>query len=925
MTTHHRSFSVLSALPLFAGALLAMTSNAASQEMQIPFQKFVLENGLEVVILEDHSDPVVAVYVNYHVGSGREELGRSGFAHLFEHLMFQGSAHVADDGHFKLVSGAGGTLNGTTNRDRTNYFETLPSNQLETALWLEADRMGFLLGAITQEKLDNQREVVKNERRQNYENVPYAQAGKDVMAALYPHGHSYSWLTIGSHEDLTAASLEDVRGFFRRWYGPNNATLAIGGDVDVEQALAPAKKWFGGIPRGPDVARPVARPAGLEQTMRLVAEDKVQLPELSITWPSVPKNSEDEAALLMLSAVLSANKSAILDRALTIDEVLATRVSASQDSGEVAGEFDITVRAAPGVTLDALEQKVHDLLAKAAHDGIDAAALKRQQTRYEANFVNRLETVSARTSALAEANTFTGDPATATGLLKQVLAVTPAQVQSVLQRYLIGRPAVIMSVVPLGKLDMAASGRSSAQLAVEQGVDRSTQPQPSAPTAFRPPVLWHDMLANGVMVTGTLYTELPLVTMQLAVPAGSMRETLDRVGLASLTAELMNEGTTTLSTTELADRLDELGANLNVSANDDEIVISLRVLQRNLPAAVGLLQDVLLRPRFSQQDFERIRTQRLAALATRGDSIRTIVGNAWGRLQYGKDSPAGWPSAGTTESVSRLTLDDVKAFYKANVVPGGSRLIVVGDLQPAAVHDLFAPLVASWKGAAPAPIAASVRPTVDGTRIYLVDKPGSPQSEIRIGHASVAATDPDYYPLSVLNYILGGAFSSRINMNLREDKGYTYGARTGFAGGLRPGSFTASSPVRTDVTKESVIELMKELNAIKEGVTEEETVFAREALAQSMNRQYESIGSLAGLLDNVSQLGYPDDYPAQRLALLGTISKADLDALATKAIHPDRAMILVVGDSEKVKEGLDSLGYGPVIELDIDGNPIAQS
>jgi len=651
----------------------------------------------------------------------------------------------------------------------------------------------------------------------------------------------------------------------------------------------------------------------------------VQLPELSMTWPTAPRDSETEAALVMLSAVLSANKSAVLDRALTIDEVLATRVSASQDRGELAGEFDVTVRAAPGVSLDTLEQKVNELLAKVAREGVDPAALKRQQTRYEADFVNRLETVSARTSALAEANTYTGDPGTATRLLQQVLAVTPEQVQAVLQRYIVGRPAVIMSVVPNGKQELAASGRTPAQLAADAGFDRSRQPGASAPTAFRPPVLWHDKLDNGVSVTGTRYTELPLVTMQLAVPAGRMRESLAQVGLASLTAELMNEGTTSLSTTELADRLDELGANLNVGANEDEIVISLRVLQRNLPAAVGLLQDVLLRPRFAAQDFDRIRTQRLAALSTRGDSIRTIVANAWDRLMYGKDNPAGWPSAGTTESVSHLTLEDVKGFYKDNVVPGGARLLVVGDLQPAAVKDLFAPLVATWKGGMRAPITALARPAIESTRIYLVDKPGAPQSEIRIGHAAVSATDPDYYPLSVMNYILGGAFSSRINMNLREDKGYTYGARSNFSGGLRPGSFTASAPVRTDVTKESVVELMKELAGIKTGLTDAETAFARDALAQSMNRQYEAIGSLAGLLDNVSLYGYPDDYPAQRLALLGKISKADLDALATKAVHQDKSVILVVGDKATVKAGLETLGYGPVIELDIDGNPIVQS
>jgi zinc protease len=365
---------------LVLALLMPAAPDAAAQSpsVELPFTKVVLDNGLQVVIHEDRSDPVVAVYVLYHVGSGREEVGRSGFAHLFEHLMFQGSEHVGDDQHFKIVSEAGGTLNGTTNRDRTNYFETLPSNQLETALWLEADRMGYLLPAITQAKLDNQREVVKNERRQNYENVPYRQAAGKVMEALYPPDHPYHWLTIGSHEDLTAASLEDVHAFFRRWYGPNNATLAIGGDVDTAQALALVRKWFGGIPRGPEVAPPAQRPVRLDGNVRLVMEDKVKLPELSLIWPSVPRGHADEAALELLTAILSANKSAVLDRALTIDQVLASRVSASQAGDELAGEFDITVRAAPGTDLDTLEQAVLRLLAGLAADGVDPEQLQRQ-------------------------------------------------------------------------------------------------------------------------------------------------------------------------------------------------------------------------------------------------------------------------------------------------------------------------------------------------------------------------------------------------------------------------------------------------------------------------------------------------------------------------------------------------------------------
>jgi zinc protease len=918
-----------SAVPAALALAVLMTSTTdvpgQSAALELPFTKIVLENGLQVVVHEDRSDPVVAVYVLYHVGSGREEPGRSGFAHLFEHLMFQGSEHVGDDQHFKIVSEAGGTLNGTTNRDRTNYFETLPSNQLETALWLEADRMGFLLPAITQAKLDNQREVVKNERRQNYENVPYRQAFRPIMEALYPADHPYHWLTIGSHEDLSAASLEDVHAFFKRWYGPNNATLAIGGDVDTQEAVALARKWFGGIPRGPEVAPPAQRPVQLPADARLVLEDKVKLPELTLTWPSVPKGHADDAVLDMLSAILSANKAAVLDRALMLDETLASRVSAGQRGDELAGEFDITVRAAPGVSLDTLEQKVQQLLVQLDRDGVDGEQLQRQKNRYESRVVNGMETVARRTNALAEANLFFGDPGEAVRHLHRVLAVTPAQVQAALRQYVLHEPRVVMSVVPEGQPTAAASGAGLVEMrpvVTHAPVERGARPAAGPAKAFRPPPVWHDTLPSGVSVTGTRYTELPLVSLSLAVPAGHLHDTPATAGLASLTADLMNEGTAALDTVAMTDTLDELGATLRVSSDDDEITISLRTLGRHLPRAAALLQDVVLRPRFDAKDFERLKTQRLTALETRGDSINTIAGNSWSRVLFGKEHMNGWPSAGTPESVASLTLDQVRAFHARHVVPAGARITLVGDVDAAAVRTLFAELAQGWAGAAPAPIAEGARPGRDATRIFLVDKPGAPQSEVRIGHEGLAVTSPDWYPVSIMNYVLGGTFSSRINMNLREDKGYSYGARSGFSGGLRPGSFTASSGVKTDVTAESVAEFMKELASIRDGITEAELAFAKDALTQAMNRQYESIMALDQMLDGISMYGYPDDYLVGRLAILERITKADVDALAKKYVHPDKAAILVVGDKASVLGPLQALGYGPVTELDIDGNPL---
>lgn len=911
------------ALALVALALLVWPPSAAAQDWDIPFTRHELDNGLQVVLHEDHSDPVVAVYVVYHVGSSREELGRSGFAHLFEHLMFQGSENVGNDEHFKLVSEAGGTLNGTTNRDRTNYFETVPANQLELALWLEADRMGFLLPAITQENLDNQREVVKNERRQNYENRPYAQAGARIAAALYPAEHPYSWLTIGSHEDLSAASLDDVAAFFRRWYGPNNATLAIGGDIDPEHTLELVRRYFGPIPRGPHVADPAPRPVTLDQDVRLVMEDTVQQPQLSFTWPTIERGTDDALALGVLASVLSANKAAVLDKALTVDAQLASRVSAYHRAGDLAGEFSISLRAAPGVSLDTLEARLRELLAGLGRDGVDAEQLERVKSRAEASTLRGYETVARRTGALADANALRGDPASVVADIRGRQAVTVADVERVLARYLSG-PAVIMSVVPEGGLDQAASGRTGDQIAAEAAFDRSRRPAPGPAGSFRAPSVWHDQLANGVRVLGSPYTELPLVSLSLSVPGGHLREELGQLGLSSLTAAMMNEGTRSLDTLAFTQRLDALGASLSVFSGDDELTVSLTTLRRHLDEAVALMGEVLLAPRFDPADFERLKARRLDGIDSRGDSIRTIAGNVWDRLQYADDSPAAWPSSGTRETVEALTLGDVKAFHARHVVPAGAVLTVVGDLDADAVRALFADLAEGWRGQALPPLEVPTRPLAEATRVYLVDKPGAPQSEIRIGMPSVPRTHPDYYALTVMNHPLGGNFSSRINLNLREDKGYTYGARSSFRGDARSGTFTASSGVRTDVTGASVEEFMKELRGARQGFSEEEAAFSRDALLRAMDRQFESMRSLSSMLGTIARDGLPDDYLAQRRRWLDEVDATTLTELARGALDLDGMSVLVVGDKTAVSDDLEALGYGPPIELDIDGDPVGE-
>jgi len=908
-------------------AFLVLAASIGTQRMELAYQKFTLENGLEIIVHEDHSDPVVAVHVVYHVGSGRERPGRSGFAHLFEHMLFQGSAHVADDEHFKLVTEAGGTLNGATNFDRTFYYEVLPANQLELALWLEADRMGFLLPALTQEAFENQVEVVKNERRQNYENRPYGRAHETILAALYPASHPYSWPTIGSMSDLSAASLADVRGFFRRWYGPNNATLAIGGDVDPEQVLALARKYFGPIPRGPEVAQPTPRAATLEADTRPVLEDAVKLPRLVVSWPTVPQYADEDAALALLASVLSANKSAVLDRALLVEEELVRSLSASNSTHELAGEFRITLTAAPGVRLDTLERRLRELLDGLAQRGVDPAQLARMQTRYEASFARRFETVSGRTLALADANVFQGSPAHAAEWLERILAVTTDDVNAVLRSFLVDHPAVLLSVVPAGQVELAASGRTPEQVAAEEAFDRAKRPAAGPAPEFHTPPIWHGRLSNGVATLGTVYTETPLTRVELTLAGGRLAEMLDTAGISSLTASLLGEGTEDLDTTAWTEALDALGASLTIRAGTEDLRFSLSVLNKNLKPAVELLGDVLLTPRFDGQDFERLKRRRLTSIDTRAESIRGVAETSFARLVHGSESILGHPGRGTRETIEPLTVADVRRWYHGARDPARARIVHVGALDAAGVEALFARIAARWSAppeseltTAAAPPAA---PALETTRIFLVDKPGAAQSELRIGHIGPPRTDPDFYALNVLNYVLGGSFSSRVNMNLREDKGYTYGARTGFLGSLHPGPFRASSGVHTHVTAEAVSELLAELRAIREGPTQDELDFARRGLTQANARRYESMAALAGLLDNVGRYGFPDDYPERDAAELRELDVERLRELARRFIDPDHMVVLVVGDAKEIAEPLAALGLGAPVRLDIDGVPLA--
>ncbi|MDQ3674601.1 MAG: insulinase family protein, partial [Gemmatimonadota bacterium] len=820
----------------------------------IPYTEFTLPNGLRVVLHEDHSVPIVAVNVWYHVGSKNETPGRTGFAHLFEHMMFQGSKNYDDD-YFRPLQSIGGTINGSTNVDRTNYFEAVPSNYLERALFLEADRMGGLLEALTETKLANQRDVVKNEKRQNYDNRPYGLAGARIAELLYPGDHPYHWLTIGALEDLTAASMNDVKGFFRRFYTPNNASLVIAGDINPREARALVTKHFGGIPRGPATNRIVARQPVIAREVRATMQDQVTLPRVYMVWHTVPQFAADDAALDVLAAILAERKSSRLERALVYDLQIAQNVTANQSSRELAGTFQISVTAKRGASLDSIESVVKREIARLAAVPPAREDVERVYNGREAAFVYGLQTVLGKADRLNSYTTYRGVPGWFEQHLQRYRAVTPADVQRVARQYLTDK-RLVLTVVPGARESDGLRASAGTGIAIGMATPapppaaststQATRAQAALPAGgpaprFTLPQIHRRRLTNGLDVLIVEHRELPVVTMNLVVKSGSANNPADRAGLASAVANLLDDGTATRSAIEISEQLADIGAQLSTSADWDASTVSLTTLTRHIGAALALFSDVLVNPAFAEAEVARFRAARLTSLAQQRDDPTAISGVVYPALLYGRGHPYGRPALGDEASIRALSPADIRSFYQARYLPNNSSLVVVGDVRPDEIVAKLEQSLSGWK-AGVAPVLQLEAPAArDRSVIYVVDRPGAAQSVINIGHVGVARSSPDYFPLLVLNHILGGQFMSRVNLNLRENKGYTYGARTVFDYRLGAGPFAASAGVQTAVTRESVAEFLKELRGIRGEipVTAEELETAKQGLTLGFPRSFE--------------------------------------------------------------------------------------
>lgn len=905
----------------------------------IPYKKYQLPNGLTVIVHEDHSDPLVHVDVTYHVGSAREELGRSGFAHFFEHMMFQGSGHVADEQHFKIVSEAGGTLNGTTNRDRTNYYETVPSDQLERMLWLEADRMGFLLEAVTQDKFEVQRATVKNEKGQNYDNRPYGPHYELMAETLYPQGHPYSWLTIGRLEDLDRADLDDLKNFFLRWYGPNNATLSVGGDVDPEQVVALAEKYFGPIPKGPAVEPMQTDPVVLKEDRYVSYHDRnIRFPALVHAFPTVPRYHSDEPALDALSKILGQGKTSYLYKTF-VETQKAVQASTSHPCSELAGEFNIFLLPYPGTSLTELKDEMDSALTDFDVENITEEQLETFKTQYEAGVVQSLGKVSGKVSQLAAFETFLGNPNQLQKELKRYRDITKADVVRVFNEYIKDRPAVVMSILAqadaqparpdnfvLEQGDMAqtpTSGTPVEPRTVQDNFDRSALPPVGEAPSIQVPEFWEGQWSNGIELIGTNTDEIPAVSIRLELHSGQLYDPADKVGLGSLTAALLNESTEDHSASEMAAELEKLGSSISIFSGDQTTVVSLWSLTKNLGPTLSLLQEKLFHPAFSASDYERLKKQAIESARASQQQPRGMASSAFGQLLYGKDHVLAPPSSGLPETLEAISLEDVQAHYKNYYAPDHAELVVVGNIKEKEIKPMLQ-FLKDWAPKGVSKVDIPELPTVGQTTIYVMDKPEAPQSEIRMGHPTDLRYDPtgDYYKATLLNYPLGGAFNSRINLNLREDKGYTYGASSRFSSDRSTGVFTASASVKAEHTADAVREFLSELKTFqKEGPDPDELLFAKAAMGRREALEYETLGQKAGFLNKIISYDLDAGYKKEQRQLLQSITERELDSLAQRYIRPDGMIILVVGDMARHGDSLKALGI-PLVELDAQGAQI---
>lgn len=930
--------------------ILLFTTNCSkdSQELSIDYEKYTLDNGLKVILHKDSSDPLVAISTIVHVGSNREKPGKTGFAHFFEHMAFTASENTPRGANRLLIPTWGGSRNGGTSFDYTIYYEVVPKDALEKLMWIDSDRLGFMINTVDAETLEGEIQVVKNEKRQRVDNQPYGHSSGIIQKALYPQGHPYSWSVIGELEDLQAATIEDVKEFYNEFYGPSNATVVIAGDIDFDETKQLVERWFGEIkPNKNIIEKPKVRLVTLSETKKLYHLDKyAQLPQLSLTFPTVEQFSKDSYALNTLGELLSDGRNSVFYKEIIEKQKLAPSASAYNYSSEIAGQFSMSVRANPNTSLNDIYGAIIQSLENFEKNGVSDNDLKRIKAGQETAFYNSISTNLSKARQLGFYNEYAGDPGFVSTDIANILSVTKEDVMRVYNKYIKNQHAVILSIVPKSQPELILNDSEEAHVKEEEVVrgkekqfdmkygqenkpfvktvtkyDRS-EPELGELPLLKIPEVWTNNLSNGTKLYGIENSELPLVQFYLRIDGGQLLDAIDKKGTASLVANLMDEGTRSKTPAELEEAIDLLGSSISISAGLESIGISGNSLAKNLDATLDLVNEILTEPRWDEKAFEIAKTRRLSSIQQVKGSPQSLAFNALNKRLYGDNHPSATPLGGTTESVESITMADLKNYFNSNISPKVAHFHIVGDINEKEAVNALSNFNKRWNGnnveiPTVAMVEAPSKPTV-----YFIDIPDAKQSAITVGTLTIPGTDPLLFPLDVTNNRLGGGMEARLMRTLRLEKGYTYGAGSF----LRPNKFQtpfyAYSQVRTNVTLES-LEIFRDLiTNYSSTYFQNDLDITRNKLIKSNALRFETLGSLINMLDNISKYNLPKNYISNQQDVLTEMTVEDVQQLANDYLNGKNMIYVVAGDAKTQLELIKNLGFGEPVLLDRDGNKL---
>lgn len=885
-------------------------------DIDIPYTKFVLDNGLTLIVHEDHKAPVVAVNVWYHVGSKNEKPGKTGFAHLFEHLMFNGSENFDDD-YFQAMERIGATdLNGTTNEDRTNYFQNVPTSALDIALWMESDRMGHLLGAVTQAKLDEQRGVVQNEKRQG-ENQPYGKVWELIAKGTYPPGHPYSWTVIGSMEDLNAASLEDVHEWFKTHYGPNNAVLVVAGDVNTNEVYEKVKKYFGDIPPGPPISKMDVWVAKMSGIKREITQDRVPQARIYKIWNIPQWGTEELTYLDLVSDVLGSGKTSRLYKRLVYDEQICTSVQVYAAPGEIGSQFHIIATAKPGVDLSKVEASLDDELNKFLLEGPTEKELERVKTEFEASFIRGIERIGGfggKSDILAQNQVYGNSPDYYKNILNWVRKASIKNLKDAANKWLTDG-VYILEVHPYPELK-----------AIPSDVDRSKLPEQGPTPNVKFPEIQKAELKNGLKIVLAERHSIPVVNFNLVIDAGYSADQFGLPGTSKIAMEMLDEGTKKRTALQISEELSLLGASLSTGSDLDASYVTISALKSKLDESLDIFTDVILNPSFPESDFNRLKSQTLAAIQREKVTPTSMALRVFPKILYGKDHAYGNPltGSGTEESVRKISREDLIKYHQTWFKSNNATLVVVGDITMGELLPKLEKFFSNWKpGEVPKKNITPVEHK-QKSEIYILDRPGSLQSLIFAGHIAPSSNDPDDIAIEMMNTIFGGAFTSRINMNLREDKHWSYGASSFLMGALGQRPFIVYANVQLDKTKESMVEIKRELEEYltTRPATIEELEKNKQNEVLALPGTWETMRSVLGSLVTMVKYKLPNDYYYSYPEKIKNLKLEDIHRAVRKVINPNGLVWVIVGDREKIEKGIRELNYGEIHFIDSDGNLI---